>query len=85
MVADMELVSDRARKQAKEIERRIQWVESKYGNNGLATDRGKVYLKLGPPDEIESNPGVKESWRYRQGPTFEFDNAGKLIKKADSI
>jgi GWxTD domain-containing protein len=76
---------DAARMQSKEIERRIDWVESMYGKNALATDRGKVYLKFGPPDEIESHPGVSESWRYRQGPTFEFDNAGKLTKKADAI
>jgi len=69
----------------KEIERRIDWVEGMYGKSALATDRGKVYLKFGPPDEIESHPGVSESWRYQQGPTFEFDNAGKLTKKADAI
>jgi hypothetical protein len=68
-----------------EIERRIVWIEGVYGKGALATDRGKVYLKLGPPDEIESHPGVKESWRYGQGPTFEFDSAGKLTKKSDSI
>ena len=67
-----------------EIERRIRYAEerfSKDGVNGLLTDRGRTYLKMGPPDEIESHPGVKESWRYRQGNRFlEFDGEGKLKK-----
>ncbi len=67
-----------------EIERRIQYAEerfSKDGVNGLLTDRGRVYLKMGPPDEVESYIGKSETWRYRDSDRIvEFDGAGNLKK-----
>ena len=41
---------------------------------GWKTDRGRIYITLGPPDQIESHPsgegksGPFEIWRYRAGP-----------------
>ena len=67
-----------------EIERRIRYAEkrfSKDGVNGLLTDRGRTYLKMGPPDEIESHPGTSEIWLYGgSGRVVEFDGAGRLKK-----
>lgn len=46
-----------------EMERRRAYAAATFG--GENTDRGKAYLRYGPPDEIESHPttGV-ENWRY---------------------
>jgi GWxTD domain-containing protein len=48
--------------------RRIAYTNGKYGdNNGLAgwkTDRGRVYITYGPPDEIESHPSGSVTMRY---------------------
>lgn len=75
---DLELVRE------KEIERRFRYAEERFGRdgvNGVLTDRGRTYVKMGPPDEIESHPGVKEVWRYRSGNRLlEFDGVGKLKK-----
>ncbi len=78
---------DRSERQAKEkarrqeYERRVEYADKKFaeaGKRGSETDRGKVYLKNGPPDEIEVHPERKsESWRYRGGSTYEFVE-GKL-------
>lgn len=44
---------------------------SKAGTPGWKTDRGRIYITFGPPDEIDSHPlasGTKppyEDWRYR--------------------
>ena len=47
----------------------------------MLTDRGRVYLKMGPPDELESHPGQGEAWLYRDGNRIvRFDEAGKLKK-----
>ncbi len=50
-----------------ELERRKRYAEDRFG--GANTDRGKVYLHYGPPDEIESHPsqgkGGMEVWRYK--------------------
>lgn len=72
-----------------EVARRIRWTNqrfSKPGVPGYTTDRGRIYLLWGPPDELEVHPGSKEMWRYRLLPvfgkdaTFEFDGEGKLTK-----
>jgi GWxTD domain-containing protein len=67
-----------------EIERRMRYAEERFSNdgvNGLLTDRGRAYVKMGPPDEIESHPDRSENWRYRDGNRIvEFDGAGKLRK-----
>ncbi len=48
--------------------RRIAYVNDLYASSilGWRTDRGRIYIVYGPPDEIESHPsdGV-EFWRYR--------------------
>ncbi len=68
--------------QEKELQRRIKYADERFaeqGKRGSETDRGKVYLKHGPPDEIEVHPEQKkESWRYRGGMTFRFEN-NKLV------
>ncbi|MBI5282481.1 MAG: GWxTD domain-containing protein [Candidatus Solibacter usitatus] len=78
---------EKARGMEKEFERRIEYADGKFaepGKKGSETDRGKVYLKNGPPDMIESHPGGKEEWRYRDGAAFQFENGvlkviGKVI------
>jgi len=67
-----------------EIERRMEYAEKKFakdGVNGLLTDRGRAYVKMGPPDEMESHPGKGDQWLYRDGNRIlAFDEAGKLKK-----
>lgn len=53
--------------------RRIAYANQRFaaGVPGWRTDRGKIYVKYGPPDEIESHPRGRdggppfEQWRYR--------------------
>ena len=53
--------------------RRIAYANEHYASSipGWKTDRGRIYITLGPPDEIETHPsgGVtsypSENWRYR--------------------
>lgn len=52
--------------------RRIAYANQHFGSTtpGWKTDRGRVYITLGPPDEIESHsagvqPYPMEVWRYR--------------------
>jgi GWxTD domain-containing protein len=43
---------------------------------GWQTDRGRTYVLMGPPDEIDSHPSqYREMWRYRIGITIEFDTS----------
>lgn len=72
-----------------EIARRIRWVNERFAQSGVQgaeSDRGRIYLFWGPPDEIEVHPGLKEAWLYRElaaygkNAIFEFDGAGKLTK-----
>lgn len=60
---------------------RIKYVDSRFGfggREGYETDRGKIYLKYGPPNEIEDLPIIENSkpqqkWRYyKKGLTFLF-------------
>lgn len=46
--------------------RRIAYANERFASNipGWRTDRGRVYISLGPPDEIESYPGKHEAWKY---------------------
>jgi len=52
--------------------------------NGLKTDRSKVYVVEGPPDDVERDfpggGGVRETWTYRDGRTFVFE-AGSSISE----
>jgi GWxTD domain-containing protein len=55
--------------------RRIAYSNERFasGNPGWKTDRGRIYITLGPPDQIEAHPsgddksGPFEIWRYRAG------------------
>ncbi|NWF84273.1 MAG: GWxTD domain-containing protein, partial [Bryobacteraceae bacterium] len=46
--------------------RRIRYANDRFSDGvpGWRTDRARVYISLGPPDEIESYPGLKETWKY---------------------
>jgi GWxTD domain-containing protein len=46
--------------------RRIEYANKHFSSRvpGWKTDRGRVYISYGPPDEIDSHPQA-ESWRYR--------------------
>jgi GWxTD domain-containing protein len=53
--------------------RRIAYANDRFASKlpGWKTDRGRIYVTFGPPDEIESHPGGApgsgpyEIWRYR--------------------
>ena len=49
--------------------RRIAYSNDRFGSTkaaGWKSDRGRMYIGYGPPDEIESHPSQgRESWRYR--------------------
>ncbi len=72
-----------------EHERRLTFADQRFGAGGQAgsqTDRGRIYVLYGPPDEIESHPDRQsEQWLYHTIPglganvLFQFQN-GRLIK-----
>jgi GWxTD domain-containing protein len=51
--------------------RRIAYANSRYATRsqaGWRTDRGRIYILYGPPDEVEAHPGAarpSERWLYR--------------------
>ncbi len=50
--------------------RRLAYSNQRFAGTkaGWATDRGRVYIQYGPPDEIESHPSETtpyEEWKYR--------------------
>lgn len=52
--------------------RRLDYVNAHYSTTvpGLKTDRGRIYIQYGPPDELETHPNTPdqaafEQWRYR--------------------
>jgi hypothetical protein len=53
--------------------RRIEYVNRHFPDQkvlGWKTDRGRIYISFGPPDEIDSHPctgakTAKDTWRYR--------------------
>ncbi len=63
--------------------RRIRYANERFRNGdtqGWRTDRGRIYIQMGPPDEIESHPAEqKDQWLYRnprkilefRGPKYE--------------
>jgi Zn-dependent protease with chaperone function len=62
--------------------RRARYAEERFsepGKPGAQTDRGRAYLMFGPPDEIESHPGKKEEWLYRNERLFEFNATNQLV------
>jgi len=75
-------MGQKAEAEAQELARRRSYADERYGNGearGSLTDRGRAYIRMGPPDEIEDHPGTKEIWKYRNGPTVQFDGSGKLM------
>ena len=46
--------------------RRISYANERFASQdaGWKTDRGRLYIMHGPPDEMETHPG-RETWRYR--------------------
>lgn len=62
--------------------RRISWANQRFAGEipGWRTDRGRVYIVFGPPDEIESRVEF-EIWRYRhiegRGSNVEFEFDGQ--------
>ncbi len=50
--------------------RRISYANERFANSlpGWRTDRGRMYIIYGPPDELESHPGKAELWLYRTLP-----------------
>jgi hypothetical protein len=71
-----------------EIERRRQYAKRNYG--GENTERGRILMQYGPPDEMEVHPGKGEDWRYesrgadRAVMDFHFDANGKLVSRTGS-
>lgn len=69
--SDIDLTLPASEKRIKYSER-VEYVNKKFGSfnkDGISTDRGRVYLKYGPPDDIENHhndPGAKpyEIWEY---------------------
>lgn len=80
--AEAKLAQMLARQKEMELERRIRYADERFkedGKRGSETDRGKVYLKYGPPDEIETHASEgRDAWLYRSGPIIRFVN-GKLV------
>jgi GWxTD domain-containing protein len=74
--------------QQRELERRLKYADEKFaepGKLGSETDRGKLYIRFGPPDEIESHPSEgREAWRYKGGSTYQFEK-GRLVSSGMSI
>jgi TonB family protein len=73
--------------QEKEHRRRISYANERFSDArpGTETDRGKIYVEKGPPDEIESHPAEhREAWRYKNGDIFEFSGPQYDLKASDS-
>ena len=62
---------------AQEHERRIRYADEWFSTGGVRgseTDRGRIYVVHGPPDEIESHPqGPREEWLWRGGLLLRFE------------
>ncbi len=65
--------------------RRILYANERFRStkSGWKTDRGKLYIVNGPPDEIEVHPVKRESWLYRSPrKVFEFEAVdGEMVLK----
>ncbi len=65
--------------------RRMGYANARFGSRtgipGWKSDRGRIYIKYGPPDAIDSHPATEE-WRYRyiEG----MGNNGVIIEFVDS-
>jgi GWxTD domain-containing protein len=70
-------------KDLSERKRRIEYADQRFtsgSTKGSETDRGRCYIRYGPPDEIESHPGKGENWLYRNWR----DTGGKMIFEFDA-
>jgi hypothetical protein len=74
-----------------ELERRKRYAADHFG--GANTDRGKVYVRYGPPDEIDSHPSPGkslETWSYKDASRtkvileVEFRD-GRLVKRTGAL
>jgi GWxTD domain-containing protein len=83
MEADMaKLDADASPKvKAKELDRRTKYANEHFAEpniEGSKSDRGRIYLRYGPPDSIDTTPNSKLIWHYRalqetgKDATFEF-------------
>ena len=61
VISAAETPADKAKAEA-EQRRRIEYSKAKFGN--LEDERSKIYIKYGPPDEMEVHPGKDEKWMY---------------------
>lgn len=62
--------------------RRISYANKRFAGElpGWRTDRGRVYISLGPPDEIESRPDRQtEEWRWGKTRTLSFGGPGMRL------
>jgi beta-lactamase regulating signal transducer with metallopeptidase domain len=67
-----------------EQRRRVRYADERFSYGtipGSKMDRGKIYIKLGPPDEIESHPSDKfEEWLYHGDPAIKLRFEGAEYK-----
>lgn len=69
------------RNEAKEEHyRRIAWVNEHFMDGGWKSDRGRIHIVYGPPDEMESHPSM-ERWRYRYLPNVGNDVIVEFVEK----
>jgi len=71
-----------------EYYRRVDYAAQEYRTgpgtipNGLGTDRARIYILHGPPEEISrsfpESGGVLETWVYSDGKTFTFESASSI-------
>ncbi len=65
--------------------RRILYADERFGevgSSGWRTDRGRIYIQLGPSDEKEKYQNGSEKWRYiKLDRIIEFNPSGRLVEK----
>ncbi len=65
--------------------RRIFYSNERFGEAGTSgwrTDRGRIYIQLGPSDEKEVYRNNSEKWRYiKLDRIIEFNPSGRLVEK----
>ena len=80
-------------KRVAESERRVAYANDKWAKQGgAASDRGKAYIKYGPPDEIKTQTGGGETWLYKNEAkdhtrlevTFDGNGKGQWVKQTSS-
>lgn len=86
-LAQSQRTRERSEERRNEEERRIKYADERFGQGatkGSDTDRGRMYRRNGPPDEIESHPSKQEIWKYHNfrgmGGTMIFEFEGPEYK-----